>query len=88
MPDRYKSIIHGGGKHNNCTKRDTIKLNDKCIYLIIMLNTALNSFPKNSWRNSCEESSKTFRYKSQEGLEMVEQHIDEIPDSKLLTNID
>jgi len=30
---------------------------------------------------------KGYRYKSQEGLEMVELHIDEIPDSELLTNI-
>ena len=30
---------------------------------------------------------KGYRYKSQEGLEMVELHINEIPGSELLTNI-
>ncbi len=28
-PDGYKSIINGGDEHNNCTKRDIIKLNNK-----------------------------------------------------------
>jgi hypothetical protein len=45
-PDGYKSIINGGDEHNNSTKRDIIKLNDKCIYFISALNTALNTFPK------------------------------------------
>jgi hypothetical protein len=45
-PDGYKSIINGGDEHNNCTKRDIIKLNDKCIYLISAINTALDTFPK------------------------------------------
>ena len=57
-PDGYKSIIQGGDEHNNCTKKDIIKLNDKCIYLISALTAALNSFPKKSWRDCCEESSK------------------------------
>ena len=30
---------------------------------------------------------KGYRYQNEEGLEMVEIHVDEIPDSKLLTNI-
>ncbi len=58
-PDGYKTIINGGDEYNNCSKRDIIKLNDKCIYLISALNTALNNFPEKTWRDCCEESSKT-----------------------------
>jgi len=35
----------------------------------------------------CLIPEKGYRYKSQERLEMVELHVDEIPDSELLTNI-
>jgi len=33
-PDGHKSIIEGGDEHNNCTKKDIIKLMDKCMYSI------------------------------------------------------
>ncbi len=45
-PDGNNTIINGGDEHKNCTKRGTIRLNDKCIYLNSALNTALNSFPE------------------------------------------
>jgi hypothetical protein len=54
----YKSIINGGDVHDNCTKRDIIKLNDKCLYLISALNTALTFFPEKNWRDCCNEYSK------------------------------
>jgi hypothetical protein len=56
--DGYKCIINGGDVHDNCTKRDIFKLNDKCLYLISALNTALTCFPEKNWRDCCNESSK------------------------------
>jgi hypothetical protein len=37
-PDGYKNIINEGEEHSNCTKRDIIEINGKCIYLISVLN--------------------------------------------------
>ncbi len=58
-PDGYKEIIDGGDEYSNCTKKDIIKLNDKCIYLISALTIALKHFPKKTWRECCQEASQT-----------------------------
>ncbi len=44
-PEGYKKLVLGGDEYNNCTERDKIKLNDKCIYLITALSNALNHYP-------------------------------------------
>ncbi len=45
VPDGHKSNIEGEDEHNNCTKKDIIKLTDKCRYLISALTIALHKFP-------------------------------------------
>jgi hypothetical protein len=58
-PEGYKSIIEGGGKFNNCTKLNIIKLNDKCIYLISALTHALLSYPTKTWIQCCQDASNS-----------------------------
>ncbi len=45
-PEGYKKIVLGWDEYNNCTERDKIKLNDKCIYLITALSNAFKHYPE------------------------------------------
>jgi hypothetical protein len=58
-PDGYREIIEEGDEYSNCTKKDTIKLNDKCICLTSALTTVLNQFPKITLRECSNEASQT-----------------------------
>ncbi len=58
-PTGYKTIIMGGDEHNNCTKLDIIKLNDKSIFFDKCVNyTALSDCPKKHMQ-CCTDASKT-----------------------------
>ena len=58
-PDGYKRIISGGDPFNNCTEVDKIKILDQCMYLICALSNALTNYPMTTWRQCCEDASKT-----------------------------
>ncbi len=61
-PDGYKEIIDGGHEYSNCTIKDIIKLNDKCIYLISALTIALKHFPKKNMERVLPRSKSNLQH--------------------------
>ncbi len=57
-PEGYEKIIEGHDQYNNCTERDKIILQDKCMYLIAALSKALKHYPATTWRKCCEDASE------------------------------
>jgi hypothetical protein len=55
----YKDLIFGGDPYENCTEVEKIKLQDKAIYLIAALRSALNSYPKITWTDCCKQACVT-----------------------------
>ena len=57
-PEGYEKIIEGHDQYNNCTERDKIILQDKCMYLIAALSKALKHYPATTWRKCWEDASE------------------------------